>query len=557
MNFKLAGLIGATFIAAIALLTGAGSGAASASDKSETAAKAKCEALIGFNSADTIVKSASFQSANSPVIGANAPSMTGQYGKGAPIGGLPEFCRITGSIHPEKGSDIRFETWLPTVWDGRFTGANSGGLAGFINYLDLAAAVRAGQATSGSDTGHIGDTPGDGRWAKGNPQKIRDYGWRAVHVTTVAGKALAEAFYGRRPDKSYFIGCSNGGRQGLMEASRFPDDYDGIVVGAPAVRLTDIVTSMANAVQAQSKVGSALRVEHAQFLQSEVLKQCDGTDGQIDGLLGDPRQCRFDYSKLSCEQSTSPQCMNPAQISALKRINNGVVGNGRRPLAYGFPLNGGEVGKPVAQFGWETNVLTRFKAADGGPSLGDSILENFTAPSITTSASFDFKRDGERLRKAVGGDLDSTPDLTRFFARGGKIILWHGWSDAILPPQWSIDLHRDILMQSGPKAKGGLQFFMMPGVQHCAGGPGADAFGQIGAAQPKDTAERSMAVALQEWVEKGRAPQSFIGRRNGIMSMYAPGGADKEQQRLHCAWPKKAVLQIGGNPDRAASYTCK
>ena len=518
---------------------------------------AKCEALLGFNTPDMVIKSARFHPANTPVLGANGPSITGEYGKGAPVTGLPAFCRVTGSLHPEKGSDIQFETWLPAQWDGRFTGANSGGLAGFINYLDLAAAVRAGQATSGSDTGHVGLSATDGSWAKDNPQKIRDYGWRAVHITTVAGKALTEAYYGRKPDKSYFVGCSNGGRQGLMEASRFPEDYEGIIVGAPAARLTDVVTSMANVSQALSAPDAKLRPDHAAFIQAEVLKQCDAKDGLADGIVNDPRQCRFDYAPLSCGKSASPQCMSAAQIGALKRINRGVPGKGRRPLAYGFPPNGGEVGKPVAQFGWEGNILTQFKAPDGGPSIGESILANFTTPAIATSATFDFKRDSAALREAVGGDIDASPDLSRFFARGGKIILWHGWSDAILPPQASIDLYHDIVRQSGGKAKGNLQFFMMPGVQHCMGGPGADAFGQIGAAQIGDTPERSMAVALQHWVEQGRVPDSLVGRRNGIMAMVAPITPDKEQQRLHCAWPKKSVLRRGGNSDKAASYICK
>lgn len=249
--------------------------------------------------------------------------------------------------------------------------------------------------------------------------------------------------------------------------------------------------------------------------------------------------------------------MNPDQLAALKRINGGVRGTGGRILAQGFPLNGGEVGKPVGLFGWDGNVIAKFRGPAGGDSIGEAILANFTTPPIATATSFDFRKDGARLRKAVGNDLDVTPDLRRFFSRGGKIILWHGWSDAILPPQGSIDLHRDILKRSGPAARTGMQFFMIPGVQHCAGGPGADGFGQIGAAQPADKAERSIAVALQDWVEKGSVPQSLVGRRNGVMSMYAPGDASKEKQKLHCAWPKKLVLQPGANPDQAASYTCQ
>lgn len=559
MKLKLAGTFGLASIAAISVFV-SGSFVPSpvvAQNSGPRVNDPACTALLGFKQPGMIIESAALQPANAPVSGANGPSMTGQYGKGAAVRGLPAFCRVKGSLHPEAGSDIKFEAWLPqSRWDGRYTGANSGGLAGAINYLDLAAAVRAGQATSGSDTGHAADSAVDGRWARDNPQKIRDYGWRAVHLTTIAGKKLAEAFYGRKPDKSYFIGCSNGGRQALMEAARFPEDYDGIIVGAPAIRMTAMAPTMFNVDRALSAPSAALSNEQVGFIQTEVRKQCDSVDGQLDGLLEDPRQCNFDYTQLSCGSSNSSQCLSAPQLGALKRIVKGVPGRGGRMLAHGFLLTGGEVGNPVAQFGWDGNVIQRFRGAKGEPSFAETILENFTSPPISTPLTYNFKRDDAKLRKAVGRDIDATPDLSRFFNRGGKMILWHGWSDAILPPQATIDLHSDVLEQSGAKAKYNLQFFLMPGVQHCMGGPGADAFGQIGAAQPDDIPERSIAVALQQWVENGRVPKSLIGRRNGITSMYALG-ASQEKQRLHCAWPAKAALQLGADPDVAASYTCK
>jgi hypothetical protein len=552
-------LIGTTAgIAVVAALTGGSSGPAPALAQDAAAAfsDAACSALLNFKLSDTVIERAVLQPANQPVIGANNPSMTGEYGKGAPVNGLPAFCRVIGSFHPEAGSDIKFEAWLPqSGWNGRYTGANSGGFAGFINYMDLASAIKAGHATSGSDTGHTGLSPGDGTWAKGNPQKVRDYGWRAVHLSTVAGKKLAEAYYGRKPDNSYFVGCSNGGRQGLMEAARFPEDYDGIVVGAPAVGMTDLVATFVHIERAQSRPGAALQPKQAAFIQSEVIRQCDSKDGLVDGLIEDPRQCKFNYSRLSCGVSNSAQCLSAPQIGALKQVVSGARGSSGRMLAHGFPLSGGEVGNPVPQFGWDGNLMANFRYG-GAPNYAEMILANFITPP-TVATEFDLRRDMPRLRAAVGGDVDTTPDLTRFFARGGKMIIWHGWSDAILPPQWGIDLHRNILRESGPAAKDNLQFFMMPGVQHCAGGPGADAFGQHGAAQPGDTPERSIAVALEHWVEKGRVPHSLIGRRNGIMAMFASNASGAEKQKLHCAWPKRPVLTPGQDPDKAASYSCK
>ncbi len=513
-----------------------------------------CAALDRVTLASTEILSATLHPAGEPVPGAKAPSMTGTPGAGPTISGLPAFCRVTGAFHPTPDSDIRFEVWLPAQgWDGRFNGANSGGLAGYINYLDLSAALKAGQATAGSDVGHA-MLPGDATWAKGHPEKVRDYGWRGVHLTTVAAKQLIKAYYGRGPDFSYFIGCSNGGRQGLIEASRFPEDYDGIVAGAPAMSLTDTVLSMVNAVQAQLPTGAAIRPEQAGFLQAEVLKQCDAGDGQVDGLIADPRLCRFDARKLACTANASAQCFTSPQISALQRIHAGARDKTGMRQGWGYLPSGGEVGKPVKQFGWEGNILVSFKSPLGPQTLSEGILTQLAPTPIATDTTFDFNRDPARLVAALGADLDAKPDLTRYFARGGKLIIWHGWSDPLLPAESSIAYYQKALRQSGPKAASQMRLFMVPGVQHCAGGPGPDALGQIGAPMPTDTPERSVGAAIQQWVEKGHAPEAITGRRDMIMSMMKPGGA--ERQRLICAFPKTAVLTSGQDPDKAASYTC-
>src|SRR6185437_4014286 len=196
------------------------------------------------------ILSATDQRAGSPVEGARMPGMTGNPGEGALVAGLPAFCRVVGRIHPEPGSDIHFEVWMPSAgWDGRFNGVGTGGFAGSIDYLTLGLALKSGQASASTDTGHSGNAS-ESAWAKDHPERVRDYGWRAVHLTTAAAKQLVTRFYGRSPDHSYFIGCSNGGRQGLMEASRFPRDYDGILAGAPAAVWTDLAMSMINVVQA-------------------------------------------------------------------------------------------------------------------------------------------------------------------------------------------------------------------------------------------------------------------------------------------------------------------
>ena len=518
-----------------------------------------CAALGALKIDHVMIDSAVPQPAGAPVQGARLPSMTGAPGAAAQVAGLPAFCRVTGSMHPEAGSDIRFEVWLPQEgWNGRFAGANSGGLAGYINYNDLAAGVRAGQAAAGSDTGHIG-SPGDGAWAKGHPEKVRDYGWRGVHLTTVTAKKLIAAYYGRGPDRSYFIGCSNGGRQALMEASRFPEDYDGIVAGAPAARATDVAMSMTNVIQAQSAPGAAIRPEQTQLLQDEVLKQCDALDGQSDGLVADPRACHFDSSQLACSKSNSPLCFTAAQIKALDQIHAGAHDRSGRLVAFGYPPSGAEVGNPVKAFGWDGNVLAKFSGAAGGmgdgKSLSESILTELAQTPIATDVTFDFNRDPARLKHALAADLDARTDLTRFFARGGKLILWHGWADPVLPPEATVAFYEAALRKSGSKANDQLRLFMVPDVQHCVGGTGPDALGQIGAPRSSDSPERSLGAAIQAWVENGRTPDSIIGRRGMITMMMKPD--TPERQRLVCAYPKRDVLKPGADPDKAASYECR
>lgn len=515
----------------------------------------RCATLAGLKLGQVTIQSATTQPAQAPVPGANLPSMTGAPGAGPPVAGLPAFCRVTGSMHPVPDSDIHFEVWMPQKgWDGRFNGANSGGLAGYINYNDLAAAIRAGQAVAGSDTGHNA-APGDSAWAKGHPEKVKDYGWRAVHLTALVGKKLVAAFYGRRPDHAYFIGCSNGGRQALMEASRFPEDYDGIVSGAPAISLTDVAGTMSNTIQAQMPPGAAIRPEQAHLLQSEVLKQCDAADGQTDGLIADPGACKFDASKLACGVSDSPQCFTRPQIKALEQIHAGAFDKSGRRVAYGYPPAGAEVGNPVPAFGWDGNILAKFQSVSAGKTLSDGILTDLPPTPIATDTTFDFNRDPARLKAALGADLDAQPNLTRFFARGGKLIMWHGWADPILPPEPSVAFYEEVLRESGAKAKDQLRLFMVPGVQHCVGGTGPDAIGQIGAPPPGEQPERSVGAAIQAWVETGRTPDSIVGRRGMIAMAMKP--STPERQRLICAYPTRAVLQPGADPDKAASYSCR
>jgi hypothetical protein len=384
--------------------------------------------------------------------------------------------------------------------------------AGYINYTDLAAAVSAGQAGVATDTGHEAHaTSGD--WARGRAERIRDYGWRGVHLATVAAKQLVAQYYGRPPHKSYFIGCSNGGRQGLIEASRFPEDYDGIVAGAPASIWTNVAMSMISTVQAQKPKGARLRAGQIKFLQAETLQQCDLTDGLEDGLIADPRECKLDLGKLACGTSKSPQCFSPGQISALRRIYEGPRDSGGNQVAYGFVPSGAEVGNPVAFFGWEGWIAGTGDAPPFHEDYPREILENFVIHPFATVDDFDFSRHPDQLRNSLSAELDASPDLTRFFERGGKLIVWHGWADVAISPYLTLDFFDDL-------------------------------------------PDRSIAAAIQAWVETGRVPNQIIGVEATPMSL---GGGSKPGAREHllCAYPARARLRAGADPASAASYTCE
>jgi feruloyl esterase len=515
-----------------------------------------CARLAGLKLEHGQVESATAQAAKAPVQGARLPGMSGNPGEGSPVAGLPAFCRVVGSLHPEPGSNIRFEVWLPADgWDGRLNGIGTGGFAGSIDYLTLGLSLKAGQVGASTDTGHAGSAF-ESAWAKGHPEKVRDYGWRSIHLTTVAAKTIVGNFYGRRPERAYFIGCSGGGRNGLMEASRYPEDYDGIIAGAPAAMWSDLGLAMINTAKAQSAPRAAIRTDQARLLQAEVLRQCDSLDGQADGLVADPRQCQFDASKLACGASDSPQCFTPPQIAALQTIQAGPRDTKGRQVVGGYPPSGSEAGTPAPQLGWEGYILTKPGAQPQGGPLVAGLLRDVVQKPFATPTSFDFDKDTARLRKALATDLDVKPDLRRFFDRGGKLILWHGWADAAIPPDNTLKFHQRVLSSSGPRARDSTRLFMVPGVQHCMGGTGPAAFGQLNAPQPGDTPERSMAAALQAWVETGRTPQTLVARRGfgGVMGMPE---AKPERQRLLCAYPAQAVLRDGADPDQAASYACQ
>lgn len=515
----------------------------------------RCAELGAVRLKDVEIVSANLQAPGVPVVGATLPTL-GAPNRGAVVSGLPAFCRVVGRIRPEPGSDIGFEVWMPRDgWDGRLSGIGNGGYAGSIFTYGLIGAVRGGQAGVSTDGGHRGSTSDDS-WARGHPERVRDFGWRAIHLSAVAAKALVARYYGRPADHAYFNGYSNGGRQALVEASRFPADYDGILAGVPAADWTQTRMAQLWAQQAQLPPRARIRPAQARLLQAEVLHQCDQLDKQRDGLVDDPRSCHLDTAKLGCGTSASPDCFTPAQIAALDRIYAGHKASDGRWIAMPFLPAGSEVRDPL--FGWDSSIFAT-PPGQTDEALQRQPVAGLNGETIATVGAFDFDRDPARLRAADAyGGLDASPDLRRFFSRGGKLILWQGWADADVPPQLVLDYREQVLRVSGPRAVDSMRLFMIPGMQHGVGGKGADLFGQL-TAPPKDaTPQDNIAAALQAWVETGRAPENIVGKRHSVGATETgvpPARAPRE--RLICAYPTRAVLTPGADPDKGASYACR
>jgi feruloyl esterase len=440
-----------------------------------------------------------------------------------------------GEIRPTTDSRIAFEVWLPLEnWNGKFSGVGNGGWAGTISYAgppiySLSDQVRRGYAVASTNTGHAGDG-GDARFAYGHPERLVDFGWRSVHETTVVAKAMVNAFYGRAARYAYWIGCSTGGKQGLTEAQRFPADYDGIVAGAPASNWIPLMTgTMALTVTAIGDSSRYLTPSIRMMLRDAVLKACDRLDGVVDGLLENPRKCQFDPTSLACGTAgAGTPCLTAAQVAAVKRIYEGfydpATGQRAAPgMARGSEQLWGAWATPARPFPISTSYFRWLVFAD----------------STWDWRSFDLGRDREALAAAerrlapILSAID--PNLRAFRARGGKLIQYHGWNDQLISPDFSVNYYESV-SATLPNAQQFYRLFMAPGMGHCGGGSGPDRF--------------DMQRALEDWVERGVAPDSVIATRQG------PSGAPERSRQL-CPYPKVAVYKGEGDTNVASSFRCE
>jgi feruloyl esterase len=434
---------------------------------------------------------------------------------------LPAFCRVAATLKPWADSDIRIEVWLPAgSWNGKFQAVGNGGWAGSINYASMAEALKRGYATSSTDGGHAG---GGGPWMQ-SPEKLIDFGYRAVHEMALRGKELASAYYGSAPRLSYFNGCSGGGRQGLMEAERFPDDFDGIVAGAPAVNTTGRAAFAMWIAQAMHE-DEAAYIPPAKYaaIHDAVLNACDAADGVKDGVLENPKQCRFDPKVLQCTSGDSPACLTAPQVESARKTYAQLLN----------PRTQEEISPgllPGSELGWATYGSSQPFA------LGLQMYQHmvFKDPKWDYR-TLDFDRDVALTRKIENGVIDVTDGkLEAFFKRRGKIIHYHGWSDPQITPLSSVKYYERVRAAAGAAVNDSYRLFMVPGMAHCGGGDGTSTF--------------DMVAALEEWVEKGKAPDQIPASRtrNGAI----------DRTRPLCPYPQVAKYTGTGSTEEARNFVC-
>lgn len=440
---------------------------------------------------------------------------------GGDLSNLPAFCRVVARLKPTSDSDIGIEVWLPIDgWNGKFLAVGSGGWGGSIAYNAMADALRRGYAASATDDGHAG---GSASFIMGHPEKFIDFAYRAEHEMTLEAKALIKAFYGRDPRYSYWDGCSGGGREGLLQAARYPDEFDGIIAGDAAnVRRNAWALWLAN--QTFKNAADYIPPSKYGMIHQAVLDACDANDGLKDGLIENPESCRVDFKKLECKAEDRADCLTARQVqTAQTMISPAADAKG----TIFFP-------------GLEPGTELRWGRLAGGPAPADLFLDQFRYIVYQDPdwdwRTFDLDRDAAKAN-AIDKDVDELdPNLTEFKKHNGKLLLYHGWADQQVAPGSTVDFYKSVLDMSGDPAPAPewIRLFMIPGMGHCTGGEGPDTFDKIG--------------VMEQWVEHGKAPTEIVA------SHRTAGKVDRT--RPLCPYPAVARYKGSGSIDEAMNFSC-
>ena len=481
----------------------------------KVAAGVSCESLAALRLPDTTVTAAI-------PVEAGPFKVPGARPDAAPLQ-VPAFCRVTATLKPSAESHIGIEVWLPPAgdWNGQFLGTGNGGAGGVIVYGALVSGIRKGFAVTNTDLGTT-TTGLDLTFGVGHPELQKDWAYRATHLMTVAAKEITSRYYERKPNVSYFTGCSTGGHQGIAEAHQYPYDYDGIVAGAPAydsVRMG--VFAAWNWQATHEDPESTIPAAMVPAIRQAVVEACDGSDGVKDGVIEDPRRCTFDPMVLVCTTGGGTNCLTKKQALALQKIYQGPA-NPRtgKLLSAGLPP------------GSEANPMGLVMYAGPQPPFGGLFewAPNWKGPG------FDFDRDIDAVRKDLSFTDFSDPHLDGFRKRGGKLLVYSGWADPIATPGDIVSYYEGLQKAMGGPAETAkfARLFMLPGMGHCRGGDGPNSFDAL--------------AALAPWVEKGIAPDQFTA------SLVAKG--QPVRTRPICAYPQYAKWNGTGSTDDAANFTC-
>jgi Tannase and feruloyl esterase len=458
------------------------------------------------------------------------------------------FCRITGVAHSVPGSEIHFEVWLPPAdkWNGRMLTSGDLGHSGVPNYPAMNDALTRGFAAVGDDLGHQSNAFAM-NWAAGHPTRLVDWGYRASHFTAIAGKAIIAAYYGRPASHAYFTGCSHGGGTALGEAERYPADYDGIIAGDFGSDWTDLSAAYVYEAQvALNDPASKLSPAKINLVRDAAIRACDALDGVKDGIINDPRQCHFDPAVLQCKAGDGPNCLTKAQVTTVRGLYAGPRNSEGRQVFPGLD--------PGSEFQWG------FIIAGPNTFLG----ADFFKYAVYDGGDFDWHhmsldRDvdhaNEKIGRIVNNDIGY---LGEFEARGGKLILYTGWADALINSRNAIDYYESVEAMEPKTTSQFTRLYMAPGMGHCAGGPGPNAFGgtrYLNAGQPNPPEldrRHDLISAILAWVEKGDAPGAIIATK------FKDDDASKgiAMQRPLCPFPEVAKYQGHGNTNEATSFSC-
>lgn len=479
------------------------------------------------------------------LAGLKLPNLVRMTARAVPAEGpVPAHCRVDGVLDPEIG----FEVNLPAAWNSRFYMIGNGGLAGQEpddprNAALRAAALEHGFAMASTNTGHDARKEPLGTFVLSNPQKATDYAYRAVHLTATTAKQITDRYYGRPVSHAYWNSCSNGGRQGLLEAERYPEDFDGIVANAPWIDQTGFtIGALWNERALTETPVSAAKIS---LVAKRVMAKCDAVDGLEDGLIDDPRKCPFDVAKNvpSCPAGTdAADCLTPAQAKAIQKVYDGPHTSAGKPIFFGYmPGSEALVRRPNGARASAWIGLIAPAAPDAKPAdfaLGEAIMRDlvFEPPRPNYDFhTFDFDRDTGLLER--WGKIANATDtnLNAFRRRGGKLIITHGWADQILQPLESVHYYEQAITANGPHGTDFLRLFMVPGMTHCAGGVGPD--------------QNDAVTAVIDWVEKGVAPDRIVARK--IVD------GKTTRSRPLCPYPQVARYKGSGSIDDSASFQCR